>query len=268
MQLWTKEHAITLLPTFAVMIVIAIILALTLGKKKEKYRMIPIKIIAVVLVIIEIIKQVQSIMKGYNLYFIPLHFCSLFIFFLPLFAFYNGKFKEHIKSFTFTACAMMSIFILVYPDLIYGASDITTMGTRFLSFHTVVFHNLVLFAFILMIALKLYNINTKRDIISLLIGFSIFCSISAPMAQILKTNFNNFFTCNIAPIQAFVDTIKNSIGYTLGQTIYVLIVCILDIVFAFISYGVLRIILKLRETKRIKKPTSYISIDETTNETK
>ena len=252
MQLWTKMHAITLIPSFIVMVLFAILLARLIGNKDEKIRMIPIQIIAVLIVIIEIIKQVQSFIKGYNLYFIPLHFCSLFIFFIPLMAFYKGKGKEYIRSFTVIACAMMSIFLLIYPDLIYSANAIQTMGTKFLSFHTVVFHNLVLFAFVLIIALKLYDINTKRDIKTILVGFIIYCSIAAVMAQILKTNYNNFYTCNIGPIANFVETVKDKIGYVAGQTLYVSIVIVLDMLFAFISYGVLRLITKIREIKRNK----------------
>lgn len=253
MQLYTKTHAITLLPTFAVMILAAILIARFLGNKEEKYRMIPIQIIAVILVIIEIIKQVQSLIEGYDLYFIPLHFCSLFIFFIPLFAFYKGKGKEYIRSFAVIASAMMSVFLLVYPDLIYSAGNVLNMGKEFLSFHTVVFHNLVLFAFVLMIALKLYNFNAKRDIKIILIGFLIYCVIAASMAQILETNFNNFYRCNIAPLQSVVETIQGKIGYAAGQTIYVLVVSVLDITFAFISYGLLRLIAKLRELKINKK---------------
>ena len=214
--------------------------------------MIPIQIIAVIIIVIEIIKQVQSLVEGYDLYFIPLHFCSLFIFFIPLFAFYKGKGKEYIRSFAVIASAMMSVFLLVYPDLIYSAGNVLNMGKEFLSFHTVVFHNLVLFAFVLIIALKLYNFNAKRDIKVILIGFSIYCVVAASMAQILKTNYNNFYTCNIGPIANFVETVKDKIGYVAGQTLYVSIVIVLDMLFAFISYGALRLITKIREIKRNK----------------
>ena len=208
--------------------------------------MIPIQIIAVLVFALEIGKQIASIVKGYDLYHIPLHFCSLFIFFLPLFAFYNGKGCEYIKSFTVTACAMMSILLLIYPNLIYGGENIIYIFRGYFDFHTVVFHNLVLFAFILMIALKLYKIKTKLDLKSLLFGFLAYCIVAAIMAQVLKTNFNNFYNCNIGPLAAVVDSIKASIGATLGQIIYVIIVIAINMGFAFLSYGVLRLLDKLR----------------------
>lgn len=192
MQLWTKEHAITLIPTFIVMVGVAILMAYLMRNKSDKIKMIPIQVIAILLIILEIGKQTLSIIEGYDLYFIPLHFCSLFIFFLPLMAFYKGKGHEYIHSFTVMCCTMMSIFILIYPDLIYSAGNIKDMFSDYFSFHTVVFHNLVLFAFVLIMALKLYDINKKLDVKCIFFGFLIYCLIAGTMAQILKTNFNNF----------------------------------------------------------------------------
>ena len=91
MQLWTYEHFITLVPSIIVMILVTFLLSILIGKKDIKIRRIPLMIISILIVILEIIKQVKSLIDGYNLYYIPLHFCSLFIFMLPLMAFYRGK---------------------------------------------------------------------------------------------------------------------------------------------------------------------------------
>ena len=98
MQLWTPEHAKTLLPALAAMLAIAFVLRLTIGKKSLRIRMIPFQILACILFLIEIGKQVYSFRHGYDLYHIPLHFCSLFIFALPIMAFYRGKHKEKVFS--------------------------------------------------------------------------------------------------------------------------------------------------------------------------
>ena len=80
MQLWTKEHAITVLPSLAVMLLLCVVLRITLYKKSFETRMLPFKILAVIVVLLEIGKQALSFAKGYDLYHIPLHYCSLFIF--------------------------------------------------------------------------------------------------------------------------------------------------------------------------------------------
>ena len=55
--------------------------------------------------------------------------------------------------------------------------------------------------------------------------------IAAIMAQLLKTNFSNFYSCNIPPVEALVNSIKDSIGYTAGQILYVLVLFILHVLF-------------------------------------
>ena len=55
MVLWTPEHVQTLLPALAVMLVIAIGLRLWLHKKPYEIRMIPLKIIAVIFLLLELV---------------------------------------------------------------------------------------------------------------------------------------------------------------------------------------------------------------------
>ena len=100
MELWTPEHTKTLLPSLAAMLVIAVVLRLTMGKKDLKIRMIPFQILACVIFLLEIGKQVVSYTRGYDLYHLPFHFCSLFIFMLPLMAFYKGKHRSVITGIT------------------------------------------------------------------------------------------------------------------------------------------------------------------------
>ena len=239
MTLWTKEHAITVVPAFAIMIVIALILARVLKNKEEKYKMIPIQIIAVTLVVLEIIKQGYSISRGYDLYHIPLHFCSLFVFFMPLFAFYKGKYQKQIRAFTMVCGAMLFMFMLIYPTMIYSADNIVNFTNGFLDFHTVAFHNLVCFAFILILALRLYDFDTKHDMKVVLVGYSVYSLVAAVMSQILKTNYNGFYRCGIDAIAVFVDGLKAKIGWP-AQLIYVLGMSAATILFGVVCYWIFR----------------------------
>ena len=89
MQLWTPTHVRTLLPAIIVMVLIAAVLRLTLGKKDMKLRMIPFQILACLLVVLEIGKQALSLQRGYDLYYLPFHFCSMLIFLPIIMAFYR-----------------------------------------------------------------------------------------------------------------------------------------------------------------------------------
>jgi len=65
------------------------------------------------------------------------------------------------------------------------------------------------------------------------------------MSQILKTNYANFYTCNVGPVNDFVNSIKDAIGYAAGQTIYVVILGILHVLFFIGCYYLYRAIDKL-----------------------
>ena len=245
MELWTKEHFWQLVPSVIVMIIIALVLNKFIGNKPLKIRMIPFQILAVLLFISEIGKQVISFSRGYNLYHIPLHVCSLFIPLIPLMAFYNGKHKEAVKTITCSVTMALMMFMAIYPNLIYGSWNITNFFNDYFDFHTFFYHNVVIFEFILIIVLRLHHIGEGkhvRNMALLGVGFS---AVAGTMSQILKTNYANFYTCNIGPINDFVNTIKDALGYTVGQTIYVIILGILHVLFFIGCYYLYRAIDKL-----------------------
>lgn len=245
MELWTKEHFWQLVPSVIIMIIIALVLNKFIGNKPLKIRMIPFQILAVLLFISEIGKQVISFSRGYNLYHIPLHVCSLFIPLIPLMAFYNGKHREAVRTITCSVTMALMMFMAIYPNLIYGSWNITNFFNDYFDFHTVFYHNVVIFEFILIIVLRLHHIGEGkhvRNMALLGVGFS---AVAGTMSQILKTNYANFYTCNIGPINDFVNTIKDALGYTVGQTIYVIILGILHVLFFIGCYYLYRAIDKL-----------------------
>lgn len=250
MELWTPQHAKTLLPALAIMIVIAIILRLTIGKKDLKIRMIPFQILACLLFAIEIGKQIVSFKGGYDLYHIPLHFCSLFIFALPLMAFYRGKHQNTVFEIVAVLCTSMTLLMLIYPALIYGSWNIEQYFIGYLDFHTVTFHNIVMFEMILIVALDLHQPETKMHLKPLMVVIAIFCVVSASMAQILKTNFANYYQCNIAPLEAVRVSLQSVLGYGLTQFIYVVIVSVLTLAFVLMCAGLYKLLRKLLPSKR------------------
>lgn len=242
MELWTPEHAKTFLPALAMMIVIAVILRHTIGDKDLKIRMIPFQILACILFLLEVGKQIVSLSRGYDLYHLPFHFCSLFIFILPLAAFYKGKHTNTLRAISSALCTAMTLFMVVYPNLIYGAGDINNYFKDYLSFHTVTFHNIVVFAFILTIALQLHEPAPKGELKKIAFFTVGFCAAAAVMAQVLKTNFANFYICNIPVFESIQTALRSAIGPVLSQLIYVLIVAALHISFVCMSYGLYRLL--------------------------
>ncbi|MBQ8769404.1 MAG: YwaF family protein [Oscillospiraceae bacterium] len=249
MQLWTAAHAKTLPPALLAMIVIGVVLRLTIGKKDLKIRMIPLQIVAVLLVVLEIGKQYVSFKNGYDLYHIPLHYCSLFIFAVPAMAFYTGKGYEKVRAIGAGFCGAMATLLLIYPDLIYGAGNIENFFKGYLDMHTVAFHNLVLFAFVLIVALDLHTPTGNREQRYPIFATVGFCVISATAANILKVNYASFYECNIAPLEAIRVAVQNLAGYVAAQIFYVCIVAILTVLYTWGAYWLYRLLHKFTVIK-------------------
>lgn len=237
MQLWTYEHFISYVPAIIVMIAAAVVMRICLFNKNEWIRLLPVQIIGSILVIIEIGKQIASVDNGeYNLYSIPLHYCSLLLFFIPAAAFWRGKHTNAVRTLAVTFGSALFLFMAIYPDLIYSSGNVENYFTDYLSFHTVTFHVLASGAFVFMLLLDFQKPNLRRDLPIVLIGTAAYCVVASVMAQILKTNFNNFYTCNIAPLESLRVSITEAVGYGLAQTIYVLIVVLLNLAFTTLAY--------------------------------
>lgn len=254
MELWTPQHVNTVLPAFAIMVVVSMILRFALRKKSWEIRMIPIKILAVVIVLLEIGKQVVSFQGEYDLYSIPLHYCSLFIFMLPAFAFYRGKSYRTVGGVTAGLCAAVLALMLIYPNLIYSAGNIEAYFTDFMSFHTVTFHNIVMLAFVLILALELHAPQAKGESMAVVWFMVGFCLVSSVMAQILKTNYANFYRCNIPVFEELRLSIQKVLGVVVTQILYIAIVSALTILFTLAFYRLYRLM-----SKGIKKKDSVVA---------
>ena len=222
----------------------SMILRFALGKKSWEIRMIPIKILAVAIVLLEIGKQVISFQNGYDLYHIPLHYCSIFIFMLPAFAFYRGKGQRTVAGVTAGLCGSVLALMLIYPNLIYSAWNIENYFPDYLSFHTVTFHNIVMLAFVLILALELHEPQQKGESMAVVWFMVGFCVVSSVMAQILKTNYANFYQCNIPGFEELRLSIQNVLGAVVTQILYVLIVSAVTVLFTLGFYRLYRLLAK------------------------
>ena len=241
MQLWTKDHAITLLPALAVMILLSVVLRVTLRKKSLETRMLPLKIIGVLIVLLEIGKQYVSFSdNSYDLYSIPLHYCSLVVFMIPIMAFYRGKHQDKVGGITAALCSSVFGLMLIYPCLIYGDWNIRNYFVGYMDFHTVTVHNLFMLAFLLIIALDLHTPAKKGEVKAVIIFILCFCAVSATAAQLLQTNYNNFYQCNIPPLETLRLAVAGALGNTVAQIFYVLCVTVMDILFTIGAYWAYR----------------------------
>ena len=243
---WTDLHVYTLIPQFVVYIALAFVLSRVLKNKSFEIQMLPLKICTGILLALEVAKQIAGIVTGYDTYWIPLHFCSLFLYFHPLACFVKGKLRDKFLLIAGVVSACLFLFMAVYPNLIYGDGSIRGMwdfltgkGGSFFDFHTVVFHGIALFTFFLFAFQGLVKFNIKKDVIVVIITYAIYCAIVGPLAQLINTNFNNFVHSNAPFLEDFRQSLLANMGDFFGQTIYVLMISVGTIIVPLIAYFVL-----------------------------
>ena len=221
MELWSSQHTRTLLPALFVMLLVCIALRAWLGKKDLKIRMIPLQISAVLFLLLEVGKQAVSFSRGYDLYHIPLHFCSLILFTMPFMAFYKGKYAPGIRAIATAVCGATFWLTAIYPCLIYSAGNIENFFNDYLDFHTVAFHNLAMLAYMLIVALDLHEPAPKGESKRIVLFLTVFCIVAATVSQLLETNYAGFYSCNVPVIEDIRLSLQTSIGYWPTQLIYV-----------------------------------------------
>lgn len=245
MGLWTLTHLYQIIPTFLVLAALSVIAAKTLGKCKRSLRYIPLQVIAVLLLVLEVAKQFNSIDANgtYNLYSLPFHYCSLFLYLLPFHAFYHGKYSHVTDAATFGCLSSLMLDMLFMPAVIYSDGNIKNFFGTFSDFHTVTFHNLVVFYFMLTVALKLYELRPRHDMKVMGVFLAVYVTVAAILSYSLKVNFHNLYECNIGFIENVRLTVVDALG-VFGTIIYVCILFILTILFAYASYFLARLVIK------------------------
>jgi hypothetical protein len=243
---WTPLHAYTLIPQLIVYAVIAFILSRVLKNKDLETRLLPLKICTVLLLLLEAAKQITGIVTGYSTYWIPLHFCSLFLFIHPIACFYKGKRRDKFILLAGVVSTCLFLFMAVYPNVVYSDDAIRSMwdyitgrGGSFFELHTVLFHGIGTFTFFLFIFQGLARFNIKKDVPLVILTYGLYCLIVGPLAQLIDTNFNNFVRSNAPFLENIRLNIISGAGAVLGQTVYVLMISAGTILVPLIAYFVL-----------------------------
>ena len=219
-QDYGKEEIAVMMQALAIIILITVLLWIFLRKKDLKYRMIPLIVITSIMLALELTKQIYNAANGtYDWYVVPLHFCSLFLYFYPFMVFCKGK----VKNFGMTMSLVTSVwmFVLFYfnPSPIIGASP-THLFETFSNFHTFVHHHLVVLFLLVSLSLNVYNID-KWSLLHVVIGISVYALIAVPAAHLTGTNYCNLLTSNIP----FMESLRQSAG----QIVYTIVMWLIGV---------------------------------------
>lgn len=203
---YTKDEILVLAVALAVMILTAVLFRFWLKNKSEKVRQIPFLIITILIVVLEVVKQIRTIITGYDMWTFPMHFCSTYFIWFSLANFTKGKFSSAMKTVAIVASFYLVALFYINPVSIIGDAC-KNIFYSFNTFHTFLFHHLVIFYFILSIALKQVKFE-KSHVYYWLVSMLIYYCTANIFAHVFQVNYMNILTSNIG----FMENLRLSIG--------------------------------------------------------
>ncbi len=242
---WSATNVKTLLPSVLAMILFSLWMRKLLLHRSDRVRNIPFILIAVMLLVLEVFKQIRAIQSGYTDYYpLPLHFSSLYLYLYPLAHFTKGRFAQKMRIIAVGCSAMTAIGILVFPMTVFGDSA-SSFFRDFGAFHTITYHYALVLYFLLFIALDMHKPALRQDLKPILIAVSIYTAIAAPISNLLRTNFNSFYTCGFPPLEAIRVSLIATEGFVYGQMVYLVIMYGAMLIDGCLSYLMYRGLLQL-----------------------
>lgn len=167
--MFTPTH---LIATGICILLVAVALFYSLKHYKQNMLNIPLKVLAVLLVVLESTKIAHSFINGNtNLdSWLPLSYCSLFIYAVWMVAFGKSYFKKAGEAFITYGCPVAGLAFLIFPT----TSLMNYPIWHFLSLYSMFFHSLMLFFGIIhLVKSPKLNIKTYLCYISLIVISSI-----------------------------------------------------------------------------------------------
>lgn len=232
------QHLIFILLSFTL---ITILLVFTYRLPKDKIAK-TIRIIFWVVLILEICKIIWNltIRIGASLNdWIPLYYCSIFIYGLALASYGKGKVKSLGETWIFYGQIVAGLAFILYPStalLIHPLCHVLTI-------HSLIYHSLAIYVGLLIVLSKYYK-PQKEDFIPYTISLMIFC-----LGVYL---FNIIFTTNLMFLNKPVDIWPLANIFTIAKGLYPLIIALAQICGTFVISYYSYIIIK--KTRRLNKP--------------
>lgn len=245
---WNGDDAIVLPIALAIIILSATLYSIFLSKN-ERLRRLPLRCLAVLIVLLEISKQLVYIFwVPYNNYALPLHFCSTFIWLMPLAQFTRGKAAKFFKPMPFVYSFFVVILLYAYPRVLLGNATSKIFGDFFTS-HTLLFHHTIVAYCVFSIALKDFT-PCKSDIFSLVAGILFYAIYAVPAAYALNVNYVNILQSDFPPLEA-LRLNAGKVGYVFGQTVYNIILFAVSVLSALGIWAIIFFFAKKKGKKSV-----------------
>lgn len=238
---WTNSDKIAIPTMLLVIGLLAVLLFFALKNKSEKIKRIPTKVISVLIIVLEVAKQIYFAVKGiYTVNHIPVHFCSLIVVIIALSEFLPQKIAKYLDAPSIVFPILTILLVLTFPKSMIGNSS-STMFSSFPNFHAFYFHALVIAYPIIKLTLVRFELNLKYCYC--LIGCIVFYAIYAvPVAFALHNNYVNILWNSFAPL----ENLRQSCGQVIYDIVWFLFIVAISIGVYLIWYFIDKIIKKRR----------------------
>lgn len=107
------------------LVALALILLLKVFKVKNHSRV--LRIATILLLFLEVLKQVRGIIDAgwtYPVWALPFQLCSVPLYLFPIVAFGKGRFREFLLPGTYTISFCAALAMLAYPSTVLGTTDV------------------------------------------------------------------------------------------------------------------------------------------------
>ena len=168
-------------------LVILVVLIITLLKKQSTNPYKLVRIVAVTVLVLEVIKTVWGLSSGrYNAWYdyLPIWFCSLFIPFSLLAGFGKGKVRELALAFMYYGGLIGGSTYLVFPTTSIGRYPFW----HFITFHSMFYHTIMIFMALYIVKNQLIKPSMK-DMKGYVLTIIATCVLAYVVNENLGTNY-------------------------------------------------------------------------------
>ncbi len=228
-----------LIPMFITFVCIAIYVSLSvvfLKNENEHKRLLPVRIVFIMLVVLEIAKIVYLIGRD-DYYFanrFPIVFCSMSMYAYPVFCFKNNRFSDIAKGFSI----IPGIIAFIFFAAIQWKYDMSLMQV-----HSYIYHGSMLGVAVYLIASKLYVFKFKKFYAQALTVGIYF--LSASFISLLIGGAISVF----GPKDPYLAFLYNAAGFMPG-----ILILVFAVFFAYFAvYGIIELCSRAGHKRMLKK---------------
>jgi hypothetical protein len=232
--LYTAGHIIILLFT---MLDVAVSLYFALRYLKGQVKTV-IRLFMLIVTVLEIIKIAFNFVQGYTApnHWVPLYFCSFYLFALWLAGFGKGKAEKTGLCFLFGGSILSGLSFLFYPSTSLPNYPLF----HFLSLYSFFFHGSMVFLGLFITASGFYRPKLKDGLYYILFtGFLI--GLASVVNVIFKANLMFITTPYRIPVMSYV--------YDISVVLYRILLILVHLSFYYIVYGIYSLLYKSSRRK-------------------